>query len=49
MFGKPFSTAFTPMGAVIWLVLVVLVSVLASVAPAQRASQISIREALTYE
>jgi putative ABC transport system permease protein len=33
----------------IWLILVLVVSAIASIAPAQRASQISIREALSYE
>jgi ABC-type lipoprotein release transport system permease subunit len=31
------------------LILVLVVSAIASIAPAQRASQISIREALSYE
>ncbi len=42
---------FAPLWTAIaeWLLLVLLVSTLASVAPAQRAAQISIREAIAYE
>ena len=45
----PFSVVLTPLGYAIWLAIIVVVSVVASVAPANRASQISIREALAYE
>jgi putative ABC transport system permease protein len=36
-------------GVVIWLAVVAIVSALASLAPARRASHISVREALAYE
>jgi len=41
--------AFSYPGVVVWLVVVVIVSIIASLAPARRASRISVREALTYE
>ncbi|MEO0562554.1 MAG: ABC transporter permease [Chloroflexota bacterium] len=47
--GRPWSTVLAPEGPMIWLVIVLAVSVVASLLPAQRASQISIREALSYE
>jgi ABC-type antimicrobial peptide transport system permease subunit len=44
--------AFTPelsiTGYVLWIVLVAVVSIVASLSPARRATQISIREALAY-
>lgn len=43
----PYATSAT--GIAIWFGLVTMVSILSSVSPAQRASQISIREALSYE
>lgn len=46
---KPFSFILTLLGPVLWLVIVILVSAVASLLPAQRASNISIREALAYE
>ncbi len=38
-----------PLGLLMWAVIIVIVAVLASLVPAQRASSISIREALAYE
>lgn len=46
---KPWSFVVTLTGPLLWLVIIVIVSALASIAPAQRASQVSIREALAYE
>jgi putative ABC transport system permease protein len=43
----PYATSAA--GIAIWFGLVTIVSILSSVSPAQRASQISIREALSYE
>jgi ABC-type lipoprotein release transport system permease subunit len=40
---------YSAAGAVIWLVLVLFITVLASLIPAQRASQLTIREVLAYE
>jgi len=49
IFDQPLAYAPAEEGPLIWLVMVLIVSVVASIAPAQRASQISIREALAYE
>ncbi|MCC6616153.1 MAG: FtsX-like permease family protein [Anaerolineae bacterium] len=49
IFDQPLAYAPAPEGPLIWLVLVMIVSAIASIAPAQRASEISIREALAYE
>ena len=40
---------FTPLGILIWLVLVNLLSVIASVAPARNAARLTINEVLAYE
>jgi putative ABC transport system permease protein len=47
--GRPLDFNPTLTGFPIWFVLVTVVASLASLSPAQRASQISIREALSYE
>lgn len=49
MFGQPFAAIFVPEGLVLWLAIIIVISMVASLLPAQRASQISIREALSYE
>ncbi|MCA9904501.1 MAG: FtsX-like permease family protein [Anaerolineae bacterium] len=49
IFDQPLAYAPAGEGPLIWLVMVLIVSIVASIAPAQRASQISIREALAYE
>lgn len=49
IFNNPLKFVYTMQGPVVWLVLVLVVSAVASIAPARRASQISIREALAYE
>lgn len=45
----PYSTRLDGTSLLIWLGIVLVVSALASLVPAQRAAQISIREALAYE
>jgi putative ABC transport system permease protein len=45
-FGLPFQ--FVALGLVIWLVLVVLLSLLATIGPARRAAGVTIREAIAY-
>lgn len=40
---------YSVQGAVIWLGLILVITVLASLAPAQRASQLTVREVLAYE
>jgi putative ABC transport system permease protein len=43
-----FDTQYSALGYVLWIVIVCVVSVLASLSPANRATKISIREALAY-
>jgi putative ABC transport system permease protein len=45
----PLAYEFSWQGVGIWLATVVVVSVLASVLPARRASQVSVSEAIAYE
>ena len=49
VFATPIAVIFTPMGYFIWLGLVILLSSLASVLPAQNAARLTIREVLAYE
>jgi putative ABC transport system permease protein len=39
---------FTPVGAVLWLVIIMLLAIIASALPARGASRISVRESLAY-
>jgi putative ABC transport system permease protein len=47
--GAPLNYTFSPSGALFWLVLVVILSALASFLPAWNATRFSVREVLTYE
>jgi putative ABC transport system permease protein len=47
--GLPLSYAFSWVGVAAWLALMLVISGLASVAPAFRASQVSVRDAIAYE
>ena len=49
IFDRDAALAFTFLGNLIWLGLVMLLSVLASVVPAYNASKLTIREVLAYE
>jgi putative ABC transport system permease protein len=49
MFGWAFPSTLTLTGPILWVIIALGIATLASLAPAQRASQISIREALAYE
>jgi putative ABC transport system permease protein len=49
IFNRPLSMVFTWTGPLIWLVAVIIISVVASVLPARRASGMSVRETLAYE
>jgi len=49
IFNAPATVAFTIQGFAIWLVVVVILSVLASLLPARNASRLTIREVLAYE
>ncbi len=46
---SPLSYTFSPPGALIWLVLVIVIATLASLLPAYRAARMSVRETLSYE
>jgi putative ABC transport system permease protein len=46
--NQQLSYQFSPIGAVIWLVLITLLAVVASSFPARSASKVSVRESLTY-
>ncbi len=49
VFETPIEVVFTPVGYLIWLGLVIVLSVLASVLPARNAARLTIREVLAYE
>lgn len=49
IFGSGGLSSYTPEGIFIWLGLVLLLSVLASVLPARNAARLTIREVLSYE
>jgi putative ABC transport system permease protein len=46
---QPLVFVFLPVGIIIWLVIVIIVSVVASLLPAYRAIKMSVRETLAYE
>ena len=49
LFGATAEFTFTPLGVILWLVIVLVLSVLASVVPARNAANLTIREVLAYE
>lgn len=49
IFSKPIPFTFTPLGLGIWLALMLLLSLAASVLPARSAARLTIREVLAYE
>jgi putative ABC transport system permease protein len=49
LFELPLDFEYSVSGGVLWLVVVVILSALASLWPALRATQVSVREALAYE
>ena len=49
IFNTPIELSFTPMGFIIWLVLVLILSALASILPARNAARMTIHEVLAYE
>ncbi len=49
LFGATADFTFTPIGIILWLFVVVILSVLASVGPARNATRLTIREVLAYE
>ncbi len=49
IFGSPISVHFTYQGFIIWLLVVLVLSVVASILPARNAARLTIREVLAYE
>jgi putative ABC transport system permease protein len=49
MAGSTFSLTFTPLGIVIWLAVVIVLSIIASIMPARSAARLTINEVLAYE
>jgi len=49
IFSYPVPSSYTPTGILIWLFVVLILSVVASIIPAYNASRLTIREVLAYE
>jgi putative ABC transport system permease protein len=49
MAGATFSLIYTPLGVVIWLAVVIVLSIIASIMPARNAARLTINEVLAYE
>jgi putative ABC transport system permease protein len=49
MAGSTFALVITPFGVVLWLVVVIALSIIASVMPARNAARLTINEVLAYE
>ncbi|MFC1878713.1 ABC transporter permease [Chloroflexota bacterium] len=49
MMGSAMSLTFTPLGIYIWLVVVIMLSFIASILPARSAARLTINEVLAYE
>jgi putative ABC transport system permease protein len=49
MAGSSFALIFTPLGVALWLAVVILLSIIASVMPARNAARLTINEVLAYE
>jgi putative ABC transport system permease protein len=49
VFRQPLAFVFTPSGLAIWLAIIVVISIVASLLPAFRATRMSVRETLAYE
>jgi putative ABC transport system permease protein len=47
--GSPIELSFTPLGILLWLVVVIVLSVFASIMPARNAAKLTINEVLAYE
>jgi putative ABC transport system permease protein len=46
---SPMALSFTPLGILLWLAVVILLSVFASIVPARKAARLTINEVLAYE
>ena len=49
MAGSTFPLTFTPLGILIWLAVLVVLSIVASIMPARNAARLTINEVLAYE
>jgi len=49
MMGSAMTLKFTPLGTVLWLVVVIILSIFASIMPARNAAKLTINEVLAYE
>jgi putative ABC transport system permease protein len=49
MAGSSFALIFTPLGVFLWLAVVIILSIIASVMPARNAARLTINEVLAYE
>jgi len=49
MAGSAFSLVFTPFGVLLWLAVVIVLSIIASIMPARNAARLTINEVLAYE
>jgi putative ABC transport system permease protein len=49
MAGSTFALNFTPLGVVLWLAVVIVLSIIASIMPARNAARLTINEVLAYE
>ena len=47
--GTPMELVFTPLGILLWLAVVIILSVFASIMPARNAARLTINEVLAYE
>ncbi len=47
--GTPMDLTFTPLGILLWLGMVIILSVIASIVPARNAARLTINEVLAYE
>jgi putative ABC transport system permease protein len=49
MAGSTFTLTLTPLGVVLWLAVVIVLSIIASIMPARNAARLTINEVLAYE
>ena len=47
--GSPMNLNFTPLGILLWLAVVIVLSIFASIIPARNAARLTINEVLAYE
>ena len=48
-FGTQAAFSYSPWGLLIWMAVVILIGVFASLAPARNAARLTVREVLNYE